>query len=55
MIDRDRFDIWMVFLQWIMDALLCNGLGIFVGMITLKYLKMRPYHWRGLWRIPTYT
>ncbi|OQV12010.1 Phosphatidylserine synthase 2 [Hypsibius exemplaris] len=40
--------------HWIMDAFVCNGLGIVLGMITLKYLKMRPYHWRGLWTIPTY-
>lgn len=37
-----------------MDALLCNGLGIYLGMLTLKYLSMKPYHWRGLWAIPTY-
>ncbi|GIX66727.1 phosphatidylserine synthase 2 [Caerostris extrusa] len=40
--------------HWIMDALICNGLGIYLGMITLKYLSMKPYHWRGLWTIPTY-
>lgn len=40
--------------HWIMDALLCNGLGIYLGMWTLKYLSMKPYHWRGLWHIPTY-
>lgn len=38
-----------------MDALICNGLGIYLGMLTLKYLSMKPYHWRGLWVIPTYT
>ncbi|GBL72941.1 Phosphatidylserine synthase 2 [Araneus ventricosus] len=41
--------------HWLMDALICNGLGIYLGMITLKYLSMKPYHWRGLWKIPTYT
>ncbi|GFT57127.1 phosphatidylserine synthase 2 [Nephila pilipes] len=40
--------------HWLMDALICNGLGIYLGMITLKYLSMKPYHWRGLWLIPTY-
>nr|XP_045618710.1 phosphatidylserine synthase 2-like isoform X3 [Procambarus clarkii] len=39
---------------WIMDALLCNGLGIFCGLQSLKYFSMKTYHWRGLWNIPTY-
>ena len=37
-----------------MDALICNGLGIYLGMHSLKYLQMKPYDWRGLWNIPTY-
>ncbi|GAU97853.1 hypothetical protein RvY_09082 [Ramazzottius varieornatus] len=41
--------------HWIMDALICNGTGIVLGMITLKYLEIRPYHWRGLWTIQTYS
>lgn len=41
--------------HWILDALICNGLGIYFGMKTLQYLSMKPYHWRGLWNIPTYT
>ncbi|KAJ8299437.1 hypothetical protein KUTeg_023497 [Tegillarca granosa] len=41
-------------LKWIMDALVCNGLGIYLGMKTLKYLSMKPYHWRSMWNIPTY-
>lgn len=40
--------------HWIMDALVCNGLGIYIGMKTLKHLSMKPYHWRGLWNIRTY-
>lgn len=40
--------------HWIMDALICNGLGIYLGLKTLKYLSMKPYHWRSLWDIPTY-
>lgn len=40
--------------HWIMDALICNGLGIYLGMKTLNYLSMKPYHWRGMWNIPTY-
>lgn len=42
------------FLQWILDALICNGLGIFLGLQTLKYFSMKTYHWRGLWHIKTY-
>ncbi|CAD5125368.1 DgyrCDS13607 [Dimorphilus gyrociliatus] len=40
--------------HWIMDALVCNGLGIYLGMKTLNYLSMKRYHWRGMWNIPTY-
>lgn len=40
--------------HWIMDVLLSNGIGIYCGMKTLNYLKMKPYHWRGMWNIPTY-
>ena len=41
-------------LQWVMDALVCNALGIYLGMKTVKYLSMKTYHWRGMWNIPTY-
>ncbi|ESO09280.1 hypothetical protein HELRODRAFT_150062, partial [Helobdella robusta] len=40
--------------HWLMDALICNGLGIVLGMKTVKYLSMKTYHWRGLWTYPTY-
>ncbi|KAK3583279.1 hypothetical protein CHS0354_011167 [Potamilus streckersoni] len=40
--------------HWIMDALVCNSGGIYLGMKTLNYLSMKPYHWRGMWNIPTY-
>ncbi|XP_061629497.1 phosphatidylserine synthase 2 isoform X2 [Phyllopteryx taeniolatus] len=40
--------------HWIMDVLLCNGLGIYCGMKTLAWLSMKPYQWQGLWNIPTY-
>ena len=40
-------------LQWILDFLVCNGLGIVCGMMTCHYLEMKSYHWRGLWKIPT--
>ena len=28
--------------------------GIYFGMLTCEYLKMKPYHWRGMWNIPSY-
>jgi len=37
-----------------MDVIICNGFGIFLGMKTLNYLSMKPYHWRGMWNIPSY-
>lgn len=40
--------------HWIMDAVVCNGLGIYLGMKTLNYLSMKPYHWRGMWNITSY-
>jgi len=40
--------------QWLMDVIICNGFGIFLGMKTLNYLSMKPYHWRGMWNIPSY-
>ncbi|ODM87815.1 Phosphatidylserine synthase 2 [Orchesella cincta] len=41
--------------HWILDALVCNGGGILLGMLTLKYFRVRTYEWRGLWNIPDYT
>lgn len=40
--------------HWIMDVLVCNGFGAYLGMKTCEYLGNKPYHWRGLWNIPTY-
>ena len=40
--------------HWIMDILICNGMGIYLGLLTLHYLSMKPYHWRGLWETPRY-
>ena len=41
--------------HWIMDVIVCNGAGIYMGMKTLKFLQMKPYRWRSLWTIPTYS
>ncbi|XP_029412663.1 phosphatidylserine synthase 2 isoform X3 [Nannospalax galili] len=40
--------------HWIMDVLVCNGLGIYCGMKTLEWLSLKTYKWQGLWNIPTY-
>uniref|UniRef100_A0A8C6VBK1 Phosphatidylserine synthase n=1 Tax=Naja naja TaxID=35670 RepID=A0A8C6VBK1_NAJNA len=42
------------YLKWIMDVILCNGLGIYCGMKTLGWLSLKTYKWQGLWNIPTY-
>ena len=34
--------------QWIMDLLLCNGLGIEVGLWICKKLEFRKYQWTGV-------
>ncbi|KYQ94384.1 phosphatidylserine synthase [Tieghemostelium lacteum] len=31
----------------ILDILVCNALGIFLGLQTIKYLKMKQYNWGG--------
>ncbi|PIK56411.1 putative phosphatidylserine synthase 2-like [Apostichopus japonicus] len=41
--------------HWLLDAVICNGLGIWLGMKTLNYLNASTYHWRGLWSINTYS
>ncbi|KAK3703282.1 hypothetical protein QZH41_019309 [Actinostola sp. cb2023] len=40
--------------KWILDVLLCNGIGTYLGMKTCDYLAIKPFHWRGLYNIPTY-
>nr|CAG4639150.1 EOG090X05CZ [Daphnia magna] len=37
----------------ILDILLCNGLGIWVGMKLCHYLEMREYKWESIKDIPT--
>ncbi|PAA93971.1 hypothetical protein BOX15_Mlig025942g2, partial [Macrostomum lignano] len=41
--------------HWIMDFLLCNGLGIIIGMKTCNYLSLKPYYWTPMWNIPSYS
>jgi phosphatidylserine synthase 2 len=36
----------------ILDILVCNGLGIYLGMLTCRALKMKEYDWAGMWSAP---
>ena len=38
--------------HWILDAIVCNGLGIWLGIKTLDILESKTYDWRDLWSIP---
>jgi len=40
--------------HWILDVIICNGGGTILGVLTLRWLSMKEYNWRGLWTIPTY-
>ena len=40
--------------HWLLDFILCNGLGIWLGMLTLHYLSVKTYQWRSLYNIPTF-
>lgn len=37
----------------ILDIIVCNGLGIYFGLLTCRYLQMKEYDWTGLWKSPT--
>lgn len=34
--------------QWVLDVLLCNGLGIEVGLWLCRYFEFRKYQWTGV-------
>ena len=38
--------------QWLLDVLICNGLGIYAGHRLCLYLEMKEYNWRGFMTIP---
>ncbi len=40
--------------HWILDVIVCNGGGTIIGLLTLRYLSLKTYNWRGLYNIPTY-
>ncbi len=39
--------------HWVLDFLVCNSIGIYLGLKTCNYLCMKPYNWRGVKNIPT--
>ncbi|KAJ2313163.1 hypothetical protein IWW52_004642, partial [Coemansia sp. RSA 2704] len=39
--------------HWILDVLLCNWLGIYVGMKWCEHFKMKTYTWHGIREIPS--
>lgn len=39
--------------HWILDVLLTNWLGLYLGMKTCQYFSMKQYSWRGIRDIPT--
>ncbi|KAJ2448879.1 hypothetical protein EV183_005204 [Coemansia sp. RSA 2336] len=39
--------------HWILDVLLCNWLGIHVGIKCCEYFKMKTYTWHGIREIPS--
>jgi phosphatidylserine synthase 1 len=41
--------------QWILDVMLMNGLGIFVGHKLCDMLEVRRYEWSGVRDIPALT
>jgi len=40
--------------HWILDFLLCNGLGIYFGLKLMDHFSIKEYKWRSLYRIRSY-
>lgn len=40
--------------HWLLDVVICNGGGTVLGLLTLRYLSLKTYNWRGIYNIPTY-
>ncbi|KAL7753823.1 hypothetical protein RI367_000755 [Sorochytrium milnesiophthora] len=40
--------------HWIVDVLICNWLGTYLGMKTCEFFEMRQYSWRGMGEIRSY-
>ena len=41
--------------QWLLDVLICNGLGIYVGQQICRRFEMMSYSWKGVHEYPTYS
>ncbi|KAF8955202.1 hypothetical protein BGZ46_002698, partial [Entomortierella lignicola] len=39
--------------HWILDVLVCNWLGLYLGVKTCEYFEMKQYSWQGWAEIPT--
>ena len=39
--------------HWILDVAVCNWLGIWMGLKTVKWLQMKSYSWRDISEIPS--
>ncbi|CAJ1380790.1 unnamed protein product [Effrenium voratum] len=39
--------------QWILDVLVCNAVGIELGMYICRYLRIKEYRWSGIMSLPT--
>lgn len=40
--------------HWILDLILTNWVGTWLGMKTCEYFEMKHYSWRGVGEIPSY-
>ena len=34
--------------SWLLDVIICNGLGIYCGMLICRMLEMRTYKWESI-------
>jgi phosphatidylserine synthase 2 len=39
--------------HWILDVLVCNWLGLWIGMKYNKFMEVKEYSWRGIRQIPS--
>ncbi|CAG8436546.1 6212_t:CDS:2 [Ambispora gerdemannii] len=39
--------------HWILDVLICNWAGLYLGMKTCEYFEVKGYSWRGVKEIPS--
>jgi hypothetical protein len=37
--------------QWLLDVLICNAIGIHLGMWACRWLTVKQYRWEGFWNI----